>query len=36
MAECFASRMREGIANGFPAPPTALEFVTTHVFERTK
>lgn len=36
MAECFAPRMREGVAGGFSAPPHALEFVTTHVYERTK
>lgn len=36
MAETFAPRMREGIAGGFTAPPRALEFVATHVYEPAK
>jgi hypothetical protein len=36
MSECFAPRMRDGIAGGFTAPPRALEFAATHVYEQAK
>lgn len=34
MAERFTPRMRAGIADGFSSPPTALEFVTSHMYTR--